>query len=355
MLKGGLRLDTAERTRAGGESGPAIVPNKPDESLLISALRYESNEMPPSGKLPDAVINNFAKWVSIGAPDPRKEEVAADDKSQAKPDPRDHWAYKRPQRARRRRRSTMHLPFGRMWIASCLPDWKRPVCRHRRKLTPRALLRRLYYDLVGLPPTAEELDQFAADPSDARYGAAVDRLLASPRFGERWGRYWLDVARYADTKGYVFEEDRNYKEAYTYRDWVIASFNSDRPYDKFIVAQIAADQVEDKSCAPAIGFLTLGRRFLNNQADIINDRIDVVSRGFMGLDGRLCAMPRPQVRSRSAPPITTRFMAYLPAAKEQPREDSPPMLVDNDKPFDPIYFPARQSGESWGQRSTGGF
>src|SRR5207344_2085397 len=121
---------------------------------------------------------------------------------------------------------------------------------------PRALCRRLYYDLIGLPPTADELDAFAADPSNARYEAAVDRLLASPRFGERWARHWLDVARYADTKGYVFEEDRNYKQAYTYRDWVIASFNADRPFDKFVVAQIAADQIDDKSCAPATGFLT---------------------------------------------------------------------------------------------------
>ena len=115
---------------------------------------------------------------------------------------------------------------------------------------PRALLRRLYYDLIGLPPTAEELDEFAADPSDARYEATVDRLLASPRFGERWARHWLDVARYADTKGYVFEEDRSYKGAYAYRDWVIASFNADRPFDKFIIAQIAADQIGDPSCGP---------------------------------------------------------------------------------------------------------
>ena len=100
---------------------------------------------------------------------------------------------------------------------------------------PRTLLRRLYYDLIGLPPTAEELAAFEADPSDARYEAAVDWLLASPRFGERWARYWLDVARYADTKGYVFTEDRSYKHAYRYRDWVIDSFNGDRPYDEFVV------------------------------------------------------------------------------------------------------------------------
>ena len=117
----------------------------------------------------------------------------------------------------------------------------------------------MYYDLIGLPPTSEELDEFSADPSDARYEATVDRLLASPRFGERWGRHWLDVARYADTKGYVFEEERSYKGAFAYRDWVIASFNADRPFDKFIVAQIASDQCDDPSSTAASGFLTLGR------------------------------------------------------------------------------------------------
>src|SRR5256885_15258886 len=134
-----------------------------------------------------------------------------------------------------------------------------------------------------MAPRAEEPVAFRADPGDAGYEAPVDRLLGSRCFGERWARHWLDVARYADAKGYVFEEDRNYKQAYTYRDWVIASFNSDRPFDKFIVAQIAADKIDDKTCAPATGFLTLGRRFLNVQQDIINDRIDVVSRGLMGL------------------------------------------------------------------------
>ena len=171
-----------------------------------------------------------------------------------KADPRDHWAFQ--------------AAAAHRAAASC--DTKRPcaigyrplhprqagsgrACRRRRKPRRARCCGGLYYDLIGLPPTAEELDEFAADPSDARYEATVDRLLASPRFGERWARHWLDVARYADTKGYVFEEDRNYKQAYTYRDWVIASFNADRPFDQFVVAQIAADQIDDPSCAPAIG------------------------------------------------------------------------------------------------------
>jgi hypothetical protein len=161
------------------------------------------------------------------------------------------------------------------------------------------LLRRLYYDLIGLPPTLAELNEFAAQTSDARYEETVDRLLASPQFGERWARYWLDVARYADTKGYVFEEDRNYPHAYKYRDWVIGAFNGDMPFDRFAIAQLAADQLGDAGLLPAMGFLTLGRRFLNDPALINDDRIDLMSRGFMGLTA---ACARCRGRMACAPP-----------------------------------------------------
>jgi hypothetical protein len=338
-IRAGLRLDTAERMRAGGESGPAIVPNKPEESLLISALRYQSNEMPPSGKLPDAVINDFMKWISLGAPDPRTEATPMAEKNQktiAKADPRDHWSFKHPQRT---------APPNVAHTAAARNDIDRFILARleAKRLSPspqappRALYRRLYYDLIGLPPTPEELDVFAADPSDASYEATVDRLLASPRFGERWARHWLDVARYADTKGYVFEEDRNYKQAYTYRDWVIASFNADRPFDKFIVAQIAADQIDDKSCAPASGFLTLGRRFLNVQPDIINDRIDVVSRGLMGLTVACARCHDHKFDPISAADYYALYGVFA-SASEKPREDAPPELVDGDKPFEPVVF-----------------
>ena len=145
------------------------------------------------------------------------------------------------------------------------------------------------YDLTGLPPTASEVDAFLSDKSPRAYEKVVDRLLASPRYGERWARHWLDVARYADTKGYVFEEDRNYPNAYTYRRWVIDAFNRDLPYDQFITQQLAADRLpsvqtgDDKTPLAALGFLTVGRRFLNSQPDIMDDRIDVTMRGFQGL------------------------------------------------------------------------
>jgi hypothetical protein len=150
----------------------------------------------------------------------------------------------------------------------------------------RTLLRRITFDLTGLPPTPEELDAFLSDTSANAYEKAVERLLDSPHYGERWGRYWLDVARYADSKGYVFTDERKFPFSYTYRDYVIRAFNEDLPYDRFIMEQLAADQLElgaDKRPLAAMGFLTLGRRFLNNTPDIIDDRIDVTTRGLLGL------------------------------------------------------------------------
>lgn len=151
----------------------------------------------------------------------------------------------------------------------------------------RVLARRLAFHLHGLPPDFDDVEAFAGDPSPNAYGRHLDRLMASPRYGERWARHWMDVARYADNKGYVFEEERRYPYAYTYRDWLISSFNADLPFDQFLIQQLAGDHVAKESgnerAYAAMGFLTLGRRFLNRQPDIIDDRIDVVTRGMMGL------------------------------------------------------------------------
>ncbi len=150
----------------------------------------------------------------------------------------------------------------------------------------RTLIRRATFDLIGLPPTPEEVDAFGNDPAPDAFAKVVDRLLNDPRYGERWARHWLDVARYADTKGYVFMEERRYPYAYTYRDYVIRSLNEDKPYDRFLIEQIAADLLplgDDKRPLAAMGFLTLGRRFLNHIPDIIDDRLDVVCRGTMAV------------------------------------------------------------------------
>src|SRR5262249_6670323 len=145
----------------------------------------------------------------------------------------------------------------------------------------RTLIRRATFDLIGLPPAEAEVDAFVVDPDPTQeaFAKVVNRLLADPRYGERWGRYWLDVARYADTKGYVFTEETKYPYSYTYRDWVVGAFNEDLPYDQFVLQQLAADRLpltDDNRHLAALGFLTVGRRFLQDQNEIIDDRIDVV-------------------------------------------------------------------------------
>ena len=150
----------------------------------------------------------------------------------------------------------------------------------------RTLIRRATFDLTGLPPTPEEVDDFETDEKPGAYERLIDRLLASPRYGERWGRYWLDVARYADTKGYILFQDADFHWAFTYRDYVIGAFNRDLAYDRFLVEQIAADQLpaeHGQRPLAALGFLTVGARFMGNVHDVIDDRIDVICRGLMSL------------------------------------------------------------------------
>ncbi|MBL9126866.1 MAG: DUF1549 domain-containing protein, partial [Verrucomicrobiales bacterium] len=198
---------------------------------------------------------------------------------------RNHWAFRpvrEPALPEVRDEAWVRTPIDRFVLAGLERRGLRPAPPTDR----RTLVRRASYVLTGLPPSLDQVRRFEQDTSPGAFDKVVDELLASPRYGERWGRHWLDVARYADTKGYVFEEERRYPYAYTYRDYVIRAFNEDKPYDRFLVEQIAADQVvtdDDRSALAAMGFLTLGRRFLNNPHDIIDDRIDVLMRGTMAL------------------------------------------------------------------------
>ncbi len=286
-VKGGLLLDTRDAVLKGGDSGPALVAGEPEKSLLIKAVRYtdEDLQMPPKNKkLSAEQISDLETWVKMGAPDPRTNatKIAA---SVVTEESRKHWAY------RSVRSPAPPAIKNSKWVQSPIDQFILAKLESK-SLTPspradkRTLVRRATYDLIGLPPTPEEVDAFVHDDSPEAFAKLVDHLLASPHYGERWGRYWLDVARYADTKGYVFEEERRYAFAYTYRDYVIRALNEDLPYDQFIIQQIAADLLplgNDKRPLAALGFLTLGRRFLNNQPDIIDDRIDVVSRGLMGM------------------------------------------------------------------------
>jgi len=275
--QGQLRLDTAVGVAAGADGEAVIAPGKPDDSKLIHSVRRNGDyAMPPDKPLTKDQVEILTAWVKLGAPFPADATTV-----QAKPKASDHWAFKPI--------ADSAVPAG--------PD-ANPIDRFLEAklkvaglgfadaVSREAMIRRAYFDLIGLPPTVEQVQRFVADPSPTAYETVLEELLASPHYGERWGRWWLDIARYADSKGYVFNEDRNYPHAYTFRDYVIRSLNEDKPYDRFVIEQIAADllpQTDDRKQLAAMGFLTVGRRFSNNPHDIIDDRIDVVTRGLMGL------------------------------------------------------------------------
>jgi hypothetical protein len=290
--KGGLSLISREAVLKGGDSGPAAVEGHPEASLMVSAINYDGLEMPPEGqKLSEGEIARLTRWVTIGMPWPKTDPRAianAQSTAEAK------------QIAVTRGTFWSFRPIGNPPPPDVRDaDWaKTPIDRfvlaalEKRGLAPsppadkRTLLRRLSFDLIGLPPTPQEIADFLADDSSDAVQRVVDRLLASPRYGERWGRHWLDVARYADTKGYVLFQDDKFPWSYTYRDYVVRAFNDDLPYNRFIVEQLAADLLplgSDRRALTALGFLTLGNGFMNNQQDVIDDRIDVVSRGLLGL------------------------------------------------------------------------
>ncbi|HKB35344.1 MAG TPA: DUF1553 domain-containing protein [Gemmataceae bacterium] len=238
--RGGLLLDSRDRLRQGGDSGPAIVPGRPDESRLIKAIRYgdEHLRMPPKGKLPDTVIADLETWVKMGAPDPR--DAATAEKPSA-PDPeaaRRHWAFQplRKHPVPAVKDATWPLnDIDRFLLARLEEKGLRPT----RDADRHTLLRRVTFDLTGLPPTSAEIEAFLADRSPQALDRVVDRLLASPAFGDRWGRHWLDIAQYADT----VSVDRLFPDnnAWRYRDYVIRAFNEDWPFDRFIREQVAGD------------------------------------------------------------------------------------------------------------------
>ncbi len=287
-LRGGLLLDSREGLRKGGTSGAAIEPGDPDKSLLIKAVRYtdEKLQMPPKGKkLAAEKIADLEAWVKMGAPDPRESKVPLGNVTAIAEKAKTHWAFqpiKEPALPDIKNKRWAQTPVDNFILAKLEERKMKPSAEADK----RTLIRRAYFDLIGHPPTPEQVAEFIADKSPNAFARVVDQLLASPQYGERWGRHWLDVARYADTKGYVFEEERKYQYSYTYRDYVIRSFNEDLPFDQFLKQQVAADLLpssEDKRSLAALGYLTLGRRFINNIHDIIDDRIDVVCRGMMGL------------------------------------------------------------------------
>ncbi len=291
--KGGLTLDTRPGWQKGGENGQVIQPGHVDASPLIQAVRYKDPDlqMPPKGeKLSAEQIATLEKWVEMGAPDPRAGNKEAVAKMTGLTDAaRNHWAYQPVKKAavpETKNPAWCKTPIDAFVLQKLEANNMVP----NKPATKEALIRRAYFDLIGLPPTPYEVADFIKDQSPDAFAKVVDKLLAMPQYGERWGRHWLDTARYSDTIGGERNNNRTidyrYPNAWTYRDYVIKSFNTDKPYDQFVMEQIAADLLpgvkEGDARLAALGFLTVGERF-RAPNDIINDRIDTVSKGFLGL------------------------------------------------------------------------
>jgi hypothetical protein len=290
-LKANLLLDRREGMLLGGDSGPAVVPGKPEESSLIEALRYEFLMMPPEGKLPDPVIADFETWIEHGAFDPRDGQIPAAPKPGIDLEAgRQHWAYQPPEATTPPVVEDTSWPINdvdRFVLGRLEAESLRPVSEADRG----TLIRRLSFDLIGLPPTPEEVDAFLADASPTAYEDLVDRLLASPHFGERWGRHWLDVSRFAESftlRGLILGE------AWRYRDFVIDAFNDDMPFDRFVREQVAGDLMPAESLEDrrrqriATGFLALGNTNLEEQdkeqlrMDVVDEQVDTIGKALLG-------------------------------------------------------------------------
>lgn len=305
--RAGLLVDTRDALLQGGDSGAAIAPGKPEESLLWEAINWEGYEMPPSQKMPAKVIADFKTWIEMGAPDPRERKLQNVTSKITQADierGRRHWAFQSPKidgedsqlqqeaAARRNRR----LPAGSTQIDSIVSS----KLKHEG-LTPSSpadamtLLRRLNFDLIGLPPTPGEITAFVSDwdrDAPSAVTSKVDELLSSLQYGERWGRHWMDVARYAESSGMY---NTTFPHAWRYRDYVIDSFNDDTPYDQFITEQIAGDLLPAATDEQwqenliATGFLAVGMKRLNERnprqftADMVDEQIDTLTQGVLGI------------------------------------------------------------------------
>jgi hypothetical protein len=282
-----------QREGAEGGAGAILIVGKPDESPIIKALRHEDGlEMPPKEKLPDSVVANFAKWIEMGAPDPRKPNVTTVGGKINLAEAKKFWSFQPP------KISTSPAVKNAAWPKSEI-DRYLLAALEAKNMTPvtdadrRTLIRRAYFDLIGLPPTPEETEAFVNDADPKAFEKVIDRLLAMPQFGERWGRHWLDVARYGESSS----KERNipYPYAWKYRDYVYDSVAEDKPFDQFVREQIAGDLLPTKNDAQrnemltATGFLTLGPKSLNTRnreqyrMDVADEQLDVATRGVMGL------------------------------------------------------------------------
>ena len=297
-LQGGLSLGSRKDIIKGGDSGPAIVPGKPEESLLIDSITYEDiYEMPPSGKMPDKDIETLKKWVKMGAPWPKGSDVAVQREGELNIDQRlkEHWCWQ-PIAAQQlpgvNRKDWPLQPLDYFVLKSLEDKGLVPTEPADR----RTLIRRAYFDLIGLPPSPEQIEAFVHDKSPNAFEKVVDGLLASEHFGERWARHWMDLTRYAETCGHEF--DYPLPHAHKYRDYLIRAFNADVTYDQFIIEHIAGDLINKPRIHPTgkfnesilgTGFWFLGEAthapvdVKGDEAGRVDNQIDVMSKTFLGL------------------------------------------------------------------------
>lgn len=293
IVRGSLLLDSKAGTLKGGDSGPAIVPGRPEDSLLFAAIKHESLAMPPKSRLPDDVIADFETWIRNGAADPREATRPARLQPVDFEAAKSHWAFRKisdPAPPPVQNSAWPVSPIDNFVLAKLEQAGLEPAAAADK----RTLIRRVTFDLIGLPPTVDEVHAFLADESPDAFAKVVDRLLSSPHYGERWGRHWLDLVRYATSNG--ADENHELPNAWRYRDWVVRMLNRDLPLDQFIVQQLAgdllpvpADEQEAGDLLTATGLLVLGPKMLAEQdkdkmtIDIVDEQIDTVSRTMLGL------------------------------------------------------------------------
>lgn len=323
-IQGGLRLDSRAAILHGGDSGPAVDLDKSKASLLLKAIRHEDGlAMPPKKeKLSDATIANFVKWVELGLPDSRESSTIDDDSPVRQQQARQHWSFQPLSKE-----SPPHVR-DRSWGATAIDAYILQKLEQRgwqpaAPASRRELIRRVYFNLIGLPPSPDEIESFVSDSDPDAYPRLVEKLLNSRHYGERWAQHWLDVVRYAETEGY--EYDRHVPDAWRYRDYVIESLNADKPFDQFLTEQIAGDEIapENSECQTASIFFRLGavRRNAGNpeialsRNEVLTERTDIVGATFLGLTIG-CA----RCHNHKLEPISQkdyyRLQAYMAATEE---------------------------------------
>ena len=298
--QGNLRLDQRAGLLEGGNRGPAIVPHRPDESLLIRAVRGDPIQMPPGGKLKEREVADLVEWIRLGAPWPEKQQAVSPPAPEGEPDwakiRADHWAWepvRKPVPPKVSDESWVRNPIDLFVLAKLESAGLEPA----PGADPATLVRRMHLDLTGLPPTPDAVAEFVEAARRDPQGAVEQKtteLLGSVRYGERWARHWLDVARYSDGfGGFLDRRNQELTQAWRYRDWVVSAFNDDLPYDRFIELQISGDLVGGIGDAVATGFFALGPYYSSDGGDpdsvaqargeTLDDRIDTLTRGFMAV------------------------------------------------------------------------